>query len=230
MIKITIDLDSILMILGNPTRRRIIRVLSCEPSYPHKIAKILGLGQQLIAKHLNRMEEAGIVTSTLKKSPYGPKRRTYMLKENIAVTVNVASHLFNVKTEKFDKPPEIEEFPEEEAILMKKIDETKEIDDEGMRMEKLMNLITEIDEKIMKVEKNRIILLYIRNYAMHEVSKIIQMFEDPTIRMILHCLIDRHEINIREISTSLNIRESLVKEILTKLKREFEYKWVEEEG
>ena len=67
--KIKLDLDGLLKILENPIRRRVIERLSQEPNYSLRLSKELGLGQQLVTKHLNLMEDAGLVTTKNQTSP-----------------------------------------------------------------------------------------------------------------------------------------------------------------
>ena len=102
------DLDLFLMILENPTRRDIIKRLSEEPNYSLQLAKDLGLGQQLVAKHLRVMEESGIVASSVEASPLGPKRKIYTLNKNVSVTLDVSRHFFKAKVVFFDSEPERE--------------------------------------------------------------------------------------------------------------------------
>jgi len=57
------ELDSVLQVIENPVRRRIIKRISQGPSYALQLSKELGLGQPLVAKHLSIMEKAGLLTS-----------------------------------------------------------------------------------------------------------------------------------------------------------------------
>jgi len=63
------ELDSVLGAVENPTRRKIIERLSREPNYQLQLSKELGLSQQLVAKHLESMEDAGLVGTVLEDSP-----------------------------------------------------------------------------------------------------------------------------------------------------------------
>lgn len=96
------SLDSLLESLENPVRRRIIRLLSQELSYPLQLSKELGLSQQLVAKHLEVMEKSGIVSSTMNPSPNGPERRLYLLKNSVSISLDFAPNLFNEKLAFFD--------------------------------------------------------------------------------------------------------------------------------
>ncbi|MGD8545884.1 MAG: ArsR family transcriptional regulator [Candidatus Bathyarchaeota archaeon] len=216
------DLKIILTILENSTRRDIIKRLSEEPNYPLQLAKDLGLGQQLVAKHLQIMEDAGIVTSSNEFSPHGPKRRIYVLNKSVSLTLDVATHLFKAKVISFDAKPERERFSESSASLMDRMDRTLEHPEEHERIKSFTAIISEIDNKLEALEDQRSILLYIRNQVMKEAAQIIETFENSNIRRILHHAMNEHDINIGHISESLNLRESVVHQALLKLKKDLD--------
>ena len=97
-------LDSILLAIENPVRRKIIRRLSKQPSYQLHISKELGFSQQLVAKHLDAMEGTGLVSSLMEESPHGPKRREYLLNKSISLSIDFAPNLFRARLLSFDSP------------------------------------------------------------------------------------------------------------------------------
>ncbi len=50
------DIDILLSMVENPTRRRILESLVREPSYPLRLSKELGVSQQAVMKNLALME------------------------------------------------------------------------------------------------------------------------------------------------------------------------------
>jgi predicted transcriptional regulator len=210
------------MILENPTRRFIIKRLSEEPNYPLQLAKDLGLGQQLVAKHLRVMEDAGMVTSSVEDSPYGPKRRIYTVNRNMSVTLDVSTHFFKTKIVFFDAEPEREEISDTSAFLMDKMDETLEHQKQQEIITPLTKIISEIDMQLEALESERAILLYIRNFAMKEASHIIEPFKNSDTRRIIRYALDEHDISVENISKSLNLREDVVRQALSKLKKSFD--------
>ncbi|PVX26149.1 MAG: hypothetical protein CW691_02335 [Candidatus Bathyarchaeum sp.] len=215
------DLDLILMILENPTRRDIIKRLSEEPNYPLQLAKDLGLGQQLVAKHLRVMENAGMVASSVESSPYGPKRRIYTLNKNMSVTLDVSTHFFKAKVVFFDVEPEREEISDSSASFMDKMDETLEHPKHPERITPFTTIISDIDKKLEALENERAILLYIRNFAMKEASRILEVFKNSDTRRIIRYALDEHDISVKSISESLNLREAVVRQALLNLKKGF---------
>ena len=87
--KIELDLDGLLKILENPVRRKVIERLSQEPNYSLRLSKELGLGQQLVTKHLNLMQGAGLVKTKIQSSPSGPKRRAFSLAKSFSIIIDV---------------------------------------------------------------------------------------------------------------------------------------------
>jgi predicted transcriptional regulator len=215
------DLDLILMILENPTRRDIIKRLSEEPNYTLQLAKDLGLGQQLVSKHLRVMERAGIVESSIESSPHGPKRKIYTLNQSISVTLDVSTHLFKTKVVFFDDEPEQHQISDISASLIEKMEKTIENPKQYDRITPFTKIISEIDKKLEELENERSILLYLRNFAMKEASQILEMFKNSETRRIIRYTLDEHDISIKSISESLNLREDIVRKALNKLKKGF---------
>src|SRR5271155_6286122 len=97
-------LDSILLAVENPVRRKILRRLSKESGYQLQMSKELGFSQQLVAKHLDAMEGTGLVSSGMEESPHGPRRREYLLNKSISLTIDFAPNLFRARLFSFDSP------------------------------------------------------------------------------------------------------------------------------
>ena len=60
------------------------------------------MSQQQVAKHLQIMENAGIVSSTSNSGISGPKRRVFRLNKSFSIVLDVAPHLYNEKVVAFD--------------------------------------------------------------------------------------------------------------------------------
>jgi ArsR family transcriptional regulator len=55
------ELDVLLSVIENPTRRRILEALVREPHYPLQLSRELGMSQQIIMKHLKVLEDYRMV-------------------------------------------------------------------------------------------------------------------------------------------------------------------------
>ena len=91
------DIDLLLSIVENPTRRRILESLVREPSYPLRLSKELGISQQAVMKNLTLMEQNGLVSSSRMDSNMGPMRIVYTPNSEFTLVVEMHSSLFSAK-------------------------------------------------------------------------------------------------------------------------------------
>jgi predicted transcriptional regulator len=207
------------MAFWNPTRRRIIKRLSQEPSYPSQLSKELGIGQALVAKHLEALEDVGVVKSSMEESPYGPRRRQYLLSRSVSVTVDFAPHFFNAQVLSFSTVPESRGMSSDAADLMNRVNGIPENASRNGKFGLYSSLLADIDGKLDELQDERSILLYIRNYVMKEVAKLIQVADRTTDeKKVLYHVLDGHNRNVQRISECLNLRESLVRRILAEIR------------
>ncbi|MHA2337101.1 MAG: ArsR/SmtB family transcription factor, partial [Candidatus Hodarchaeales archaeon] len=54
-------------ILGNPHRRKILRMLSVRPMYPQELSRKLGISPRAVQKHLKQLKDQGVLNN--KKIP-----------------------------------------------------------------------------------------------------------------------------------------------------------------
>lgn len=216
------NLDILLKILENPIRRKIIERLSQEPNYTLQIAKELGLGQQLVAKHLKIMEKCGLVKSNIQRSPAGPQRRVFGLAKSLSITVDVAPHLFKQDILFFDLAPDEQQIPEILESLIKRKKRIVAFTDWKDKIKPFAQLLSDIDSKLENLEDERMLLLSIRNSIMKEVYEIIKKINDANTRRVFHQALDEHDQSIRRISQALNLREELVTQVIQKIKKDFE--------
>jgi len=210
-------LDVLLTIIENPARRKIIRRLSQEPSYPLEIAKEIGIDQQLVVAHLKSMERNGIVKSHMEASPVGPKRRIYFLNQSAYLTVSFSPHLYDEKYFTFETLPD--KLSKDANHFLERMEEIKEPKN---TLEPIADLISDIDKKLASLEDEKKALLYIKKLAMKKASKTFEPEKTTSNeRRILHFILDEQSNDIEKISKELNLREALVREILTKLKKEY---------
>jgi predicted transcriptional regulator len=218
-------LDRLLKILENPVRRKIIESLSREPNYPLQLSKDLGLGQQSITQHLERMEKSGLVDSDYFSSPSGPKRKVFKLAKSFSIVLDVAPHLFKQNIVFFDVEPQEYSPSGSLTSLVERRDMILDYPTGKDKIEPISEAIADIDEKLENMEKERMLLLSIRNTIMREASKIIQEIDNPEARRVFHQVLDEEDTSVRHISEVLNLREENVRKLLQKLKNEFSAKY-----
>lgn len=216
-----VGIDSILLTVENPVRRKIIRQLSREPSYQLRISKELGFSQQLVAKHLDAMEDSGVVSSQMEASPRGPKRREYLLNRSISLTIDFAPNLFRARVMEFDPLPEME-LPGSSREFFRMLAEVMQRPDENRKVRPLVSLVREIDKKLAGLEDERSVLLYLRNLAMKEVSKAVGggSIGGWGERGVVNQLVDENEKGLRNAVKGLNVGDTWLRAVLAELEKD----------
>jgi len=213
------ELDAVLGTVENPIRRRIIAKLSEEPNYQLQLSKELGISQQLVAKHLVTMEDAGLVSTVAQDSPRGPPRKEYLLKKSFSVTIDLAPNLFRARMFSFGAVPGIRE-NEERAQMAAQVGEALRYPDGASRIRPLTQVVAEVDKKLKDMEEERAVLLYVRSLALREAARITTSLPSVDRRKVLRYLMREEGDGITGISTSLGIQKQVVGEILEEIETE----------
>jgi predicted transcriptional regulator len=213
------ELDAVLGTVENPIRRRIIARLSEEPNYQLQLSKELGISQQLVAKHLITMEDAGLVSTIAQDSPRGPPRKEYLLKKSFSVTIDLAPNLFRARMFSFGAVPGVQE-TEERAQMAAQVGEVLRYPDGASRIRPLTQVVAEVDKKLKDMEEERAVLLYIRSLALREAARITTSLPGVDRRKVLRYLMREEGDGITEISASLGLQKQVVGEILEEIEKE----------
>ena len=91
------EIDDLLAIVENPTRRRILEMLADTPSYALRLSKELGISQQAVMKNLALMERNGMVTCYRESSSMGPDRTIYAPNAEFTLVVDMHGNVFSVR-------------------------------------------------------------------------------------------------------------------------------------
>lgn len=212
------ELDSVLGTVENPIRRRIIARISQEPNYQLQLAKELGLSQQLVAKHLGTMEDAGLVGTVLEDSPRGPQRKEYLLKKSFSVTVDLAPNLFRARMFSFGAVPGLE--GDERGQSIAQVNEFLRFPDEASRIKPLAEIIAGVDRKLNEMEEERAVLLYIRGLALREAARVTTSLGSADRKKVLRYIMKEQRDDISDISTSLGLQQQVVGGILEEMEKE----------
>ena len=213
------ELDSVLQVIENPVRRRIIKRISQGPSYALQLSKELGLGQPLVAKHLSIMEKAGLLISTVESSPNGPERKRYSLAKSVTITMDLAPNLFMERGVAFGALP-VQKPSRGVGLLSKRVRDALERQDDRGRLSLVSEILGDVDRMMREVEEERVALLTVRNAAMTEAARLVGKLEDLDKKRILFHILDEHDREVESISQSLNLRETVVRSILEELENE----------
>ncbi|MFT4885224.1 MAG: ArsR family transcriptional regulator [Natronomonas sp.] len=88
------DSAALLDLLGNENRRRILRLLARKPCYVTEISEYLGVSPKAVIDHLRKLEEAGLVESTVDDG----RRKYFSIARNLRLEVNVSPYDFGTKS------------------------------------------------------------------------------------------------------------------------------------
>ena len=151
------DLDALLDILSNSTRRKIIQLLASESLYPFQIARLLDISPRLIGKYIKELEEANLVTTEERASDKGPTRVYATLKKGFSLIIDVSpnnfswkivplgeDNNFSTKAPKKTKSPEVLELSEIRNYIGERL---KEIDRIDKRRKKLVEEVNNVLHK-----------------------------------------------------------------------------------
>ena len=213
------ELDAVLGTVENPIRRRIIARLSEEPNYQLQLSKELGISQQLVAKHLITMEDAGLVSTIAQDSPRGPPRKEYLLKKSFSVTIDLAPNLFRARMFSFGAVPGVQE-NEERAQMAAQVGEVLRYPDGASRIRPLTQVVAAVDKKLKEMEEERAVFLYIRGLALREAARITTSLPSDDRRNVLRYLMREEADGITGISASLGLQKQVVGEILEEIEKD----------
>jgi ArsR family transcriptional regulator len=206
------DLDTILAVIGNPTRRRILRKLVKEEHYPLQLSRELSVSQQSIMKHLEVLEQNELVTSVYEKSDSGgPPRRYYTATKNLTIIIDLGPELFSEELRIHGEDERIiEGVADTEALRM--------ADNIRIRLAEFMQSIAGINERLGEMASERDELMAAKKDAMHYANQIIDtLCEDYQERKVLRYLISEDDLSLATMSERLYMRESEIEKVLKKL-------------
>jgi ArsR family transcriptional regulator len=208
------DLDSLLAVMGNPTRRKILRKLAKETHYPLQLSKELRVSQQAIMKHLAVLEEHDLVKSGFQKSDKGgPPRKYYEATKSLTIVIDLGPELFSEELR----------FHEREEVIEGAADakDLKEAENLRVKLGELTRQIASIDRRLEKLAGERDALVDEKEGAMHHANRLVDILCDGYVeRKVLRYLIAERDFSIQEMAKRLEMRESEVEEVLRKLEAE----------
>ena len=202
----------------NPIRRRIIARLSQKPNYQLQLSRELDISQQLVAKHLGSMEDAGLVSTVLEDSPRGPQRKEYLLKKSFSITIDLAPSLFRARIFSFGAVPGMD--VDEQGQMTAKTSEALMFPNEASRLKPLAQIIAEVDKKLNEMEEQRAVLLYLRGLALREAARVTISLGSADRKEVLKYIMKEQRNGIDDISASLGLHQQTVGSILEEIEKD----------
>jgi predicted transcriptional regulator len=206
------DSDVILDILGNNTRRKILSVLAEEPMYFNQLAKEIGVGQQAILRHLEALEESGLIETYAEKSDLGaPDRKYYRLNDSFILTISLSEDDFTMKKQKI-----IESRQKQSEKFYRVLDSIPE--QAGEALSSLQENLADIEEEISSLEARLNDLYALKQQILRRLHEIgMKSFEDDE-RRILYTIVEESPTSIAELSNITGRKESNLKDLIKTMK------------
>ena len=212
------EVDELFYLLENPTRRRILQLLSVERLYPLKMHKQLSreidVTQQAIVKHLKILEEHGLVESKDEPSSRGPNRRVYTASREISLHIDVGPSTYKQKAETdFD----LSSLSTQHKHVLDAIEESRSMDSKA-RMDLLSRVSEDLRKSVEDVENERRSLMALVGELNREITFTAQRAEcNYQERRLLHHILHNKDYTIEGAAASLGLREAEVRLILESL-------------
>lgn len=198
------DLDTILSIVENPTRRKILQALVREPHYPLQLSRELGISQPAVMKNLEILERSGLVESWRESSDKGPDKIVYRPISSFTLTIDMRNGMFKTNLIATDRTEE---------------------SDEGhvLNLNEIREDLSEIDRQIEEFDRLRGEMIRRRNMM-------ISSFMNGSVtddlsylsRSLLYELLNSPDHDLTEVSKNLGLRDDqttmMVEEIECKCK------------
>ncbi|WP_456473699.1 ArsR/SmtB family transcription factor [Candidatus Pyrohabitans sp.] len=89
--------DELLDILGNRTRREIIKLVSEEPRCLSELSRETGVEKMALSRHLDSMKRANILTVEEEKIKRGRPRKYYEIIDHIQLKVDISPEEFSMR-------------------------------------------------------------------------------------------------------------------------------------
>jgi ArsR family transcriptional regulator len=164
-----LDIEKILDILGNKTRRKILAALSEEAGYVFQLSEDINIRHQAIRKHLDQLKELKIIKSFEGASTVGgPPRKYFKITRSFSIMADITPDSFETKILSFERQsPEQGEYAkltEKIATIFNTVYSLDEkISDLNMALEDLNSEIEELESKRQHlIELRQQILKYIK--------------------------------------------------------------------
>ncbi len=160
----TQDLDKVFKALGHMTRRRILQLLAQTPRYPYELSKMLNLNRRVVLKHLEALEEAGLIDRETGESNLGPDRTYYRLNVSFGLSTTILPNAFIVGlTSSTVNAP----------ALFIPIQQTQEDKSEINQVRMLLIEVLELSRRLQDLEDERLRLVALRGQLLQRVETLV---------------------------------------------------------
>jgi ArsR family transcriptional regulator len=216
------DLDTLLSVIENPTRRRILEALVREPHYSLQLSKELGMSQQAIMKHMKVLEESDLVRSYPEESDQGgPTRKLYVPTTKFTIIVDFGPGLFNTAIIRLalDQMSHslLEMHSQTDGPELERGDDLAGVSDKILE---LRETVAQVDRELEGLQQKRALLIVTKERALEEAGRVVEeQIKDYQARRIIYEFIQKPELELEELASDLGIRDDIVERTLEQINR-----------
>ena len=189
------DLDVLLSMIENPTRRKILESLVKMPRYPLQLSKELGISQQAVMKNLSVLEKNGMVVSYRESSSIGPERTVYEPNSEFTLIVDMRSGMFS-------------------ARMVEPKGEREDVDVDNLK--EMRSKVIDIDNELEQLEKRYSELMREKESI---IASVISKQDGYAQKSLAYEILDAPKKTVEELSKDLNARTDVVKEMIDDIER-----------
>jgi predicted transcriptional regulator len=214
------DLDTLLSVIENPTRRRILEALVREPHYSLQLSKELGMSQQAIMKHMKVLEECDLVRSYQGESDQGgPARKLYVPTTKFTITVDFGPGLFSTDIIRLALDQMSNSLLDvHQAFEGSEHEKGEDLTNVGERILELRETVAQVDHELEGLQQQRALLIETKERALEEAGRVVEeQIDDYQARRIIYEFIQKPELEVDELALDLKMRDDLVKRTLEQI-------------
>lgn len=215
------DLDTLLSVIENPTRRRILEALVREPHYSLQLSKELGMSQQAIMKHMKVLEDCQLVRSYPEESDQGgPARKLYVPTTKFTITVDFGPGLFSTDIIRMALDQMSGSLLEmDQEFARSEAERSADLGEAGERMIEIRSIVEQVDRELEELQQHRASLIDTKERALEEAGRIVEeQIDDYQARRIIYEFIQKPQLDLEELASDLKVRDDLVRRTLERIK------------
>jgi predicted transcriptional regulator len=153
--------------------------------YFNQLAKEIGVGQQAVLRHMQALENSGIIETYTEKSDLGaPYRKYYRLNSSFSLTISISNDAFSIENHKI-----VESRYKESDKFYKKFGSTTAKEGTGHALSSLQGSLTDLDNEISNLETRLNDLRALKQLILHRIHEIGKNNFDLLERRILYSII-----------------------------------------
>ena len=180
--------------------------------YFNQLAKKIGIGQQAILRHLQALEDIGLIETYAEKSNFGaPDRKYYRVNDSFVLTISLSEDNFTITKQNIT-----ESRNKESKKYYKNLDSMPE--EAGEALSLLQENLTKIEEQISAQESRLNDLYALRQMVLSKLHKIGMTSFKENERRLLYKIVEESPRSIAELSDLVDEKESSLKDLIREMR------------